>query len=90
MGYKILIAFKTGFSLPLQALTRLQKDAVVAVMPPAESMLGGHTKQELEICNRPGSCGPKRENSLQLTCLMSPQTLLLGARSTQRVSAQIL
>jgi len=26
-------------------------------MPPAESMLGGHTKQELEICSRPGSCG---------------------------------
>lgn len=53
-------------------------------MPPAESMLGGHTKQELEICNRPGSCGPKRENSLQLTCLMSPQTLVI--RGTQHTS----
>lgn len=75
---------KTGFSLPLQALSRLQKDAVVAVTPPAESMLGGHTKQELEICNRPGSCGPKKEKSFKLTCPLSPHTLVTGG--TQHTS----
>lgn len=75
---------KTGFSLPLQALSRLQKDVVAAGMPPAESMLGGHTKQELEIGNRPGSCGPKKEKSVKLTCPKPPHALV--SRGTQHTS----
>lgn len=87
MDIKYWQLLKTGFSLPLQALSRLQKDAVVAVTPPAESMLGGHTKQELEICNRPGSCGPKKEKSFKLTCPTSPHALV--TRGTQHTSTYL-
>ena len=51
-------------------------------MPPAESMLGGHTKQELEICNRPGSSEEDRAPAPALTdCVTMSKSLCLSGLS---------